>query len=120
MLIAQNDFSKYIPTIKFLAFHWFSSIIIFESETVAACKDQGELDELRAARTNFSKIFPLTEKLWLEWLNDEKAICQTEEEHQKLIKLFDSAIEGLGLIFFYYLPLMMCKLWTVRFSVIPM
>ena len=69
---------------------------------VSACKDQGELDELRAARTNFAKIFPLTEKLWLEWLNDEKAICQTEEEHEKLVKLFDSAVEGHDLYNYFF------------------
>ena len=57
------------------------------------CKENGELVELRAARENFSKYFPLTEKLWLEWIEDEKTLCDTEESHENLVKLFERGIE---------------------------
>ena len=54
-------------------------------ELVKLCKESGELEELRQARNNFSKIFPLTEALWLEWIADEQTLSQTEEEHTALV-----------------------------------
>ena len=60
---------------------------------VKLCKESGELVELRLARNNFAKMFPLTEALWLEWIEDEKLVSQTDDEHSALIRLFERAIE---------------------------
>ena len=35
----------------------------------------------------------MTETLWLDWIEDEKNVCQTEEEHEALVELFERAIE---------------------------
>jgi len=61
-------------------------------ELIKVCKESGELDELRTARKIFAKIFPLTEKLWIEWIADETSLTESEEEHEKLVELYETAL----------------------------
>jgi len=61
-------------------------------ELIKVCKESGELDELRTARETFAKIFPLTEKLWMEWIADETSLTESEEEHEKLVELYETAL----------------------------
>ena len=42
------------------------------------------LIRLRKARENWSKVFPLTGQLWLDWVSDEQKIAATEEEKSKV------------------------------------
>ena len=60
---------------------------------VKLLRTAGELDELRIARNDFAIIFPLAPNLWLEWLQDEQNLAGTEEEKNKIYKLFDRAVE---------------------------
>ena len=43
----------------------------------------------RQIRSKFAEAFPLTEDLWLEWIEDEKKLCESEEDHEKLVELFE-------------------------------
>ncbi|XP_059487231.1 squamous cell carcinoma antigen recognized by T-cells 3-like [Neocloeon triangulifer] len=53
----------------------------------------GELDKLREAREQMSKIFPLTEDLWLSWLRDEIKLVASEADRQKVTQLFERAVK---------------------------
>ena len=53
---------------------------------IQGCKEGGELEKLRAARTHFATMFPLTEKIWLEWLEDEKNLCESEQERRRFFR----------------------------------
>lgn len=61
-------------------------------ELIKVCKESGELEELRTARETFAKIFPLTEKLWMEWIADETSLTESDEEHEKLVELYETAL----------------------------
>jgi hypothetical protein len=39
-----------------------------------------------------SQIFPLTPKLWLQWINDEIKIASNEVEKNNVLKLFDRSV----------------------------
>lgn len=67
-------------------------------------REEGELDHLRTIREKFAEAFPLTEEIWLEWIQDEiKLLDETAEDsdHEKVVKLFEQGIED------YHCP----KLW---------
>ncbi|XP_074096136.1 squamous cell carcinoma antigen recognized by T-cells 3 [Cotesia typhae] len=53
----------------------------------------GELDELRKAREEMSKIYPLSPDLWLSWLRDEMRIAISVEEKKAVKELFERAVE---------------------------
>ncbi|KAH0554628.1 hypothetical protein KQX54_011972 [Cotesia glomerata] len=53
----------------------------------------GELDELRKAREEMSKIYPLSPDLWLSWLRDEMRIAISAEEKKAVKELFERAVE---------------------------
>ncbi|ORY53253.1 hypothetical protein BCR33DRAFT_711581 [Rhizoclosmatium globosum] len=75
---------------------------------LSVLKQQGLKDELRAARQSMHSLFPFTEEMWTEWLNDElSAFAETlasvasdpstslliQEQGMDLIALFDLAIQ---------------------------
>ena len=41
-------------------------------EKISLLRSSGELDQLVSTREQFARIFPLTAKLWLEWIEDEQ------------------------------------------------
>ncbi|XP_039268549.2 spliceosome associated factor 3, U4/U6 recycling protein-like isoform X1 [Styela clava] len=53
----------------------------------------GELEKLRDARNVMAKIFPLTQALWLEWIEDEKKYAESEEDHNRIVELFEKAVK---------------------------
>ena len=48
-------------------------------ELVKLLKTGEDFDRLRKARENWSKVFPLTGQLWLDWVADEQKIAATRE-----------------------------------------
>ena len=34
-------------------------------------RDEGELDHLRTVRLKFAEAFPLTEEIWMEWIQEK-------------------------------------------------
>lgn len=62
-------------------------------ELVKLLRESGDLDRLRDAREGMSKIFPLTEELWLEWLKDEIPLACIPEQREKVTALFERAVK---------------------------
>ncbi|KAG0042584.1 Splicing factor [Gryganskiella cystojenkinii] len=54
-------------------------------------KESTLLDELRDARENMSKTFPLTEALWLDWIKDESSIAISEDDKKRILELYEKA-----------------------------
>ncbi|XP_069850755.1 squamous cell carcinoma antigen recognized by T-cells 3 isoform X1 [Dipodomys merriami] len=54
---------------------------------------EGELDKVRAARQKMSEIFPLTEELWLEWLQDEVSMAADGQDREHVYQLFERAVQ---------------------------
>ena len=61
---------------------------------IKRAKDEGELDILRDSREKFAASFPLTEELWLEWIDDEKKLIEDDTGHETLIEpLFERGVK---------------------------
>ncbi|KAK3753239.1 hypothetical protein QZH41_004454 [Actinostola sp. cb2023] len=56
---------------------------------IGLLRTSGDLDKVREARENMSKIFPLTEELWLEWLKDELPLACLPEHRKTIVSLFE-------------------------------
>ncbi|OUM62533.1 hypothetical protein PIROE2DRAFT_11168 [Piromyces sp. E2] len=54
-------------------------------------REMGQFEELRTARNNMKNIYPLSETLWLEWINDEKRVACTSEEKKEILNLYESS-----------------------------
>lgn len=50
-------------------------------------------ERLRAARAAMQQQFPLSEQLWLEWLDDEAAAAKSPKAVVAVEKLFESAVQ---------------------------
>ncbi|XP_011641239.1 squamous cell carcinoma antigen recognized by T-cells 3-like [Pogonomyrmex barbatus] len=53
----------------------------------------GELDRLRTAQNNMSKIYPLSPELWYGWISEEIKLATTEEQKADVVKLCERAIK---------------------------
>ncbi|KRT84535.1 RNA binding protein, partial [Oryctes borbonicus] len=62
-------------------------------EIVGLYRKIGDLNSMRAAYERFHKYFPLTPKLWLEWIHDEIKIANSTVEKDNILHLFDKAVE---------------------------
>lgn len=63
-------------------------------QLIGFARKNGELDELRAGRQELSRRFPLTPKLWLEWITDEKSLIdQDTDSKEQVIQLFERAVQ---------------------------
>uniref|UniRef100_A0A131YJD3 Rna binding protein sart3 rrm superfamily n=1 Tax=Rhipicephalus appendiculatus TaxID=34631 RepID=A0A131YJD3_RHIAP len=67
----------------------------YDSHTalIAYLRNTGNLERLRDAREAMAKIFPLTPELWLEWIKDESTLCESDEEKEKVMPLFERAVQ---------------------------
>ncbi|KAJ7387452.1 positive regulation of histone deubiquitination [Desmophyllum pertusum] len=62
-------------------------------ELIKLLRESGDLDRVRNAREGMSKIFPLTQDLWSEWLKDEIPLACIPEQREKVIALFERAVK---------------------------
>lgn len=62
-------------------------------ELVSIYKKLLNLPEMRTAYERFSKHFPLTAELWLDWIKDEMRVANTEKEKKCVVELFDKAVQ---------------------------
>lgn len=62
-------------------------------ELIKLLRQSGDLDKVRNARDGMSKIFPLTEELWSEWLKDEIPLACIPEQREKVKALFERAVK---------------------------
>ncbi|XP_048582482.1 squamous cell carcinoma antigen recognized by T-cells 3 [Nematostella vectensis] len=53
----------------------------------------GDLERLRQARENMSKSFPLTEELWLSWIEDELPLACIPDHRETIKSLFDRGVQ---------------------------
>ncbi|KTW30179.1 hypothetical protein T552_00656 [Pneumocystis carinii B80] len=51
------------------------------------------IDELKSAREAMQVYFPLTEEMWIEWLNDQEEITITSEDKIYLLELYSKSVE---------------------------
>jgi hypothetical protein len=61
---------------------------------ITLARQYGNLEHLRLARQTMSEIYPLTEQLWLDWIQDERQllIITNTEKNEELTQLFERAI----------------------------
>lgn len=62
-------------------------------QLIKLLRQSGDLDKVRSAREGMSKIFPLTQELWSEWLKDEMLLACIPEQREKLVSLFERAVK---------------------------
>ncbi|CAN8015523.1 unnamed protein product [Ixodes persulcatus] len=74
--------------IKGNPFHYDSHM-----EFIGYLRKTGNLDKLREAREAMAKIFPLTPELWLDWIKDESKLCESDEDKERVIQLFERAVK---------------------------
>eukprot|EP00795_Rhopilema_esculentum_P015566 gene15566-6831_t len=60
---------------------------------IKALRLSGDLDATRKARECMSEIFPLTEELWLEWINDEKPLASLPAQRNYMESLLQKAVK---------------------------
>ncbi|KAG0348063.1 RNA-binding protein 4F [Podila minutissima] len=60
-------------------------------QLIALLKSAAMFEELRAARESMSAVFPLSEELWLQWLNDESNMATSEDEKENVLNLYERA-----------------------------
>ena len=60
---------------------------------ISLLRASGELEALRAARERMSQLYPLSEKLWLEWIQDELKLSESPEEKKNVGQLFERALK---------------------------
>ncbi|GJQ86756.1 putative nucleic acid binding protein [Trypoxylus dichotomus] len=62
-------------------------------ELVGLYRKMADLNSMRAAYERFHKHFPITPKLWLDWIHDEIQIANSLAEKDGILQLFDKAVE---------------------------
>ncbi|OQR70347.1 squamous cell carcinoma antigen recognized by T-cells 3-like [Tropilaelaps mercedesae] len=62
-------------------------------QLIALLREGDDLDKLRAARETMADLFPLTPKLWLEWIRSEANLCLDDEEKIKVLDLFQRGVK---------------------------
>jgi RNA recognition motif-containing protein len=62
-------------------------------ELINLHRKSGNLSEARKVRTALTDAYPLSEKLWLEWLDDEQNKAETDEEQDYVSSLYKKAVE---------------------------
>ncbi|KAF7232693.1 hypothetical protein EG68_08972 [Paragonimus skrjabini miyazakii] len=63
------------------------------AKLINSLRKLGNLDELNAARENMNVMYPLSPKLWLDWIEDERKIALSDDEKRKVEGLFKRAVE---------------------------
>lgn len=62
-------------------------------EIINIYRKLADLNSMREAYQRFHECFPLTPKLWLEWIRDEIKIANTKDEQQRILELFEKAVD---------------------------
>nr|CAG8479902.1 14210_t:CDS:10 [Entrophospora candida] len=60
---------------------------------IQALRQAGLFEELKDARKTMHEIFPMSEELWLEWIDDEAHMASTKEAKQRIIHIFSEAVQ---------------------------
>ncbi|KAL5475045.1 hypothetical protein EMCRGX_G027093 [Ephydatia muelleri] len=87
-------------------------------ELVRLCRVSGDLERTRAARVKMNELFPLSEELWLEWVEDELPLVSASipETLKDMRELFERAVEDYLSV---QLWLLFAKFALEKFSAFP-
>ncbi|CAO3571089.1 unnamed protein product [Mortierella alpina] len=61
------------------------------TQLITLLKSADMLEELRAAREAMNAVFPLSEELWMEWIEDESNMAASDEEKKHILELYRRA-----------------------------
>ncbi|KAF9133230.1 Splicing factor [Mortierella sp. 14UC] len=61
------------------------------TQLIALYKGADMFEELREAREAMNKIYPLSEDLWMDWINDEANMATSEDEKRHVLSLYERA-----------------------------
>ncbi|KAK5823056.1 hypothetical protein F5H01DRAFT_333468 [Linnemannia elongata] len=61
------------------------------TQLIALLKSADMFEELREAREAMNKIYPLSEDLWMDWINDEVNMATSEDEKRHALSLYERA-----------------------------
>ncbi|KAF9137019.1 Splicing factor [Linnemannia schmuckeri] len=61
------------------------------TQLIALLKSADMFEELREARESMNKIYPLSEDLWMDWINDEVNMATSEDEKRHVLSLYERA-----------------------------
>ncbi|CAG8634584.1 14937_t:CDS:10 [Funneliformis caledonium] len=88
----SNDISE---TIHNLLEQLSSNLYQYDTHVqyIHALRQAALYDELKEARELMHSIFPLSEEMWREWIEDESRIASTKEEKHRVIHLYGKAVE---------------------------
>ncbi|XP_050527291.1 squamous cell carcinoma antigen recognized by T-cells 3-like [Daktulosphaira vitifoliae] len=62
-------------------------------ELISILREANNLEEVRKARLKLNEKYPLSAKLWLDWIKDEIGIATTEEEKNHVVMLCEKGIK---------------------------
>ncbi|CAG7734522.1 unnamed protein product [Allacma fusca] len=62
-------------------------------EKIRLLRSVGDYEALRNAREKMSVMYPLSERLWVEWIQDEIKVVESAEEKTKIKELFERAVQ---------------------------
>ncbi|KAF3340792.1 squamous cell carcinoma antigen recognized by T-cells 3 [Carex littledalei] len=60
---------------------------------VNCLRKSGEIEKLRNAREEMNRLFPLSPKLWQDWIGDEISLNQGAEAFAEIEKLYERAVQ---------------------------
>jgi len=63
------------------------------SNLLALLKKGSDFNKIREARERFSKYYPLSPTLWIEWTKDEMKIAATPEDNKMIVDLFERGVK---------------------------
>uniref|UniRef100_A0A1I7WEZ9 Pre-mRNA-splicing factor 18 n=1 Tax=Heterorhabditis bacteriophora TaxID=37862 RepID=A0A1I7WEZ9_HETBA len=63
--------------------------ISLHEKLISLLRRNGDLQELNEARNQMAKLFPLSSKMWIEWIQDERS---AETDASNIEKLFERAV----------------------------
>ncbi|KAF9191909.1 Splicing factor [Haplosporangium sp. Z 11] len=61
------------------------------TQLIVLLKDAAMLEQLRDAREAMNIIYPLSEELWMDWIEDESNMAVSEEEKKHVLELYERA-----------------------------
>ncbi|KAF9100385.1 RNA-binding protein 4F [Mortierella sp. GBA35] len=61
------------------------------TQLIAFLKSADMFEELRQAREAMNKIYPLSEELWKDWIEDEANMATSEDEKRHVLSLYERA-----------------------------
>ncbi|KAF9920650.1 Splicing factor [Linnemannia zychae] len=60
-------------------------------QLISVLKSTDMFEELRQARKAMNRIYPLSEDLWMDWINDEANMATSEAEKRQILTLYQKA-----------------------------